>query len=233
MVSRYFPDPALAPAHGLIGVGGKLDPAWLVDAYSHGIFPWPSGEGQLAWWSPDPRAVIELDQFHISRRLSRTLRSGRFELTMNRAFASVVWGCASAQDRRGQTWITRELAAAYLRLHRQGLAHSVEAWSQGQLVGGVYGVALGGMFAGESMFYRVRDASKVALAALVAQLRQQGYVLFDIQQTSQHTVRLGAREIPRREFLARVERAIRLPVAFGKALVCDLPARPGGASHGR
>ncbi len=215
--SRYFPPAELAGEEGLLCVGGKLAPDWLLDAYRHGIFPWPvfDDEMLLAWWSPDPRAVIELDRFHVSRRLQRTLRSGKFSVTCDRDFAGVIRGCASAQDRTEGTWITPQLERAYLELHRLGYAHSVEAWHEGQLAGGTYGVALGAFFAGESMFYRVRDASKVALAHLVAHLRARGYLLFDIQQRTEHTASLGASEIPRRRYLQRLYTALAQPITWG------------------
>jgi leucyl/phenylalanyl-tRNA---protein transferase len=205
--------PRWAREAGLVAVGGDLRPGRLLAAYRQGIFPW-YGEGEpVCWWSPDPRAVFELDGLHISRRLRRTLRSGRFEVTVDRDFAGVIRGCA---DRPGEgTWITLEMVAAYEELHRLGHAHSVEAWHAGQLAGGVYGVAVGGLFAGESMFTRVRDASKVALAHLVERLRERGFRLFDIQFLTDHTERLGAVEIPRKEYLHRLRDAVRQALTFG------------------
>ena len=163
MPSR-FPPPDLAEPVGLVMIGGTLSPEWLLDAYRHGIFPWPIIRGcrEVQWWSPDPRAIFELDGFHVSRRLERTCRSGRFEVTSDRDFASVVAGCATAGGRARATWLTREMIAAYRRLFALGHAHSVEVWREGRLVGGTYGVAIGGLFAGESMFHFERDASKVA-----------------------------------------------------------------------
>lgn len=206
--SRYFPPAANADSAGLIGVGGQLSTDWLLDAYQHGIFPWPLSDGLLAWWSPDPRAVIEFADFCPSRRLLRTYRSGRFEVTTNRDFRGVITGCATAQKRADSTWITPEMLEAYVTLHEQGYAHSVETWADGQLAGGVYGVALGGYFAAESMFYRVPDASKVALVALVEALQKRGYELLDIQQLTPHTARFGASTIPREEFLSRLTSAL-------------------------
>jgi len=211
---RYFPRPELTDTAGLVGIGGELNSEWLLDAYTHGIFPWPLSDGLLAWWSPDPRAVFEFDRFQPSRRLLRTFRSGRFEIVRNRDFAGVLTGCATAQDREGHTWLTAEMQVAYTRLHRQGIAHSVEAWQGGELAGGVYGVSIGGYFAAESMFYRVRDASKVALVALVQHLAERGYQLLDIQQLTPHTARLGATEIPRAQFLERLRAAQTAPVTF-------------------
>jgi len=228
---RFFPPAETADADGLLAVGGRLTPEWLLDAYRHGIFPWPisldDGEDFLAWWSPDPRAIIELDGLHVSRRLRRTLRSGKFEVTCDRCFAGVVRGCATAAGRVGHTWITPEMEAAYLRLHQLGRAHSVEAWHRGELAGGTYGVSIGGLFAAESKFYRVRDGSKVALAHLVAHLRVRGHQLLDIQQLTPHTARMGAVEIRRREYLRRLARVVDLPVTFGAALEGHPPADAG------
>ncbi|MDQ3973321.1 MAG: leucyl/phenylalanyl-tRNA--protein transferase [Actinomycetota bacterium] len=208
-VSR-FPDPRSGPVDAPLAVGGDLEPATLLDAYAHGIFPWPLDEQTIFWWSPDPRAVIPLDGLHVSRSLRRTLRSGRFCCSVDRAFAAVVAGCAY---RPGQgTWITGELAGAYLRLHQQGHAHSVEVWDRDRrLAGGVYGVALGGAFMAESMFHRVSDASKVALAHLVERLRAGGFVLLDAQLPTAHLASLGAVEVARSQFLDRLAAALRLP----------------------
>lgn len=204
---KYFPPPETAGPDGFLGIGGKLSTEWILDAYRHGIFPWPLNDGTLAWFSPDPRAVLELDAFHLSRRMRETLRSGRFTTTVDRDFAGVMDGCASAQDRRGHTWITSQMRTAYLELHARGTAHSVEAWCGGELAGGVYGVQIGAAFAAESMFYRVRDASKVALAGLVERLRSGGFQLLDIQQATPHTLSLGATTIDRELFLQRLHAA--------------------------
>ena len=220
--SRFFPPVEAANPDGLLALGGRLTPEWLLDAYRHGIFPWPIDEdAPIAWWSPDPRAIIELDRFHISRRLRRTLRSGRFEVACDRDFAGVIRGCATAGGRIGHTWIIPEMIEAYTRLFELGHAHSVEAWDEGRLVGGTYGLAIGGLFAAESKFYRVRDASKVALAHLVAHLRARGYRLFDIQQLTPHTARLGAIEIPRKVYMRRLAEALALPVTYGDRLESD------------
>jgi leucyl/phenylalanyl-tRNA--protein transferase len=205
-------DPESADEEGLVAVGGDLRPELLLEAYRSGVFPWYSEETPVLWWSPDPRAIFELDGLHVPRRLARTLRSGRFSVTFDRDFDGVVRGCA---DRPGQgTWITPEMIRAYTELHRLGWAHSVEAWHAGELAGGLYGVAVGGLFAGESMFTRVRDASKVALVRLAEHLRRRGFELFDIQFCTEHTSRLGAVEIPRAEYLARLRRALARPARF-------------------
>ncbi len=217
--SRFFPPVEQASPEGLLALGGSLAPEWLLDAYQHGIFPWPFDEdAPIAWWSPDPRAVIELDAFHVSRRLRRTLRSGRFQVTCDRDFAGVIAGCAAAPGRVGRTWITPAMVDAYTELFERGHAHSVEAWRDGRLAGGVYGVAIGGIFAAESKFYRSRDGSKVALAHLVAHLRARGYRLLDIQQLTPHTARLGAIEVPRDAYLRRLAEAVALRVSFGERL---------------
>ncbi len=210
----------MADSDGLLGVGGQLTPDWLLDAYGHGIFPWPitGSVNLLAWWSLDPRAVILWDRFHVSRRLQRTCRCGRFTVTCDRDFRGVIRGCATAAGREGRTWLTAEMIEAYAQLFELGHAHSVEVWSGGVLAGGTYGVAIGGVFSAESMFHRVRDASKVALVHLVAHLRARGYPWMDIQQLTPHTARFGAVEIPRSEFLRRLDEALALPVTFGGEL---------------
>lgn len=219
--SRIFPPVDQADEDGLLALGGTLEPEWLLDAYMHGVFPWPFGSDSqpMAWWSPDPRGILELDGLHISRRLRRTLRQGRFEVSCDRAFREVMVACAVGPGRLGGTWITPRMIEAYMRLHRLGFAHSVEARLDGRLVGGVYGVSIRGLFAAESKFYRERDASKVALAFLVAHLRACGFLLLDLQMVTSHTQRLGAIEISRREYLDRLARALEQDVAFGDRLL--------------
>jgi leucyl/phenylalanyl-tRNA--protein transferase len=208
----FYPLPRWAAQLGLVAVGGDLRPERLLTAYRHGVFPWYSEGEPIHWWSPNPRAVLDLDALHVSRRLRRTVRSARFTVTVNEDFAGVIRGCA---DRPGEgTWITADMIAAYEELHRLGHAHSVEAWHEGRLAGGIYGVTVGGLFAGESMFTRVRDASKVALVYLVERLRQRGFRLFDIQMLTEHTARLGARAIPRAEYLRRLREALDCDVPF-------------------
>jgi len=212
-----FPPVWQASEGGLLMVGGRLTTDWLLTAYRQGIFPWPVYDGQteiLAWFSPDPRAILELDRLYVSRRLRRRLRSGQFEVTFDADFPSVIAACAEARGPDEGTWISPHLAQAYVELHRLGIAHSVEVWQAGQLAGGLYGLALGGFFAGESMFHRGGDASKVALVQMVRHLQSRGFVLFDVQQASPHLVRMGATEIPRDEFLTRLGQALELPVTF-------------------
>jgi leucyl/phenylalanyl-tRNA---protein transferase len=204
-------EPDLADPLGLVGVGGDLEPGRLLSAYRQCIFPMYEEGEPICWWSPDPRAVFDLDNLHVSRRLARTIRSGKFEVTYNQEFVGVMRGCA---ERSEGTWITRDMIQAYARLNRQRHAHSVETWLNGELVGGVYGVSVGGLFAGESMFHRVSDASKVALVHLFERLRARGFVLFDTQIMNDHTRALGAQEISRENYLGRLSEAISLPVSF-------------------
>ena len=243
----YFPDVTeLCDSEGaeldLIGIGGKLDPDWLCDAYTHGLFPWPTGsyrhfraedyprqarpgawdmrlnrtvydimdpEEPMHWWSPNPRGIFEPGRFHVPQRLKRTLSSGKFTVTFNQDFHNVMLACAIGPDRIGRTWITPALFEAFLLLHRLGIAHSVETWHSGKLVGGAYGVAFHGLFAAESMFHRVTDASKVALIRLLERLTDNGFALIDIQMLTEHTERLGAIEIPRSEYMRRLHDALR------------------------
>jgi leucyl/phenylalanyl-tRNA--protein transferase len=200
-----FPDPALAEPDGLIAIGGDLSPQRLLAAYAAGIFPWFDERSPILWWSPDPRLVLEPPQLHVSRSLARTLRRGPYRVTADTAFERVIRRCAE-HPRRGQkgTWITAEMIDAYVALHRLGVAHSFEAWAGGALAGGVYGVSLGGAFFGESMFADRPDASKVAFVRAVEWLARHGIALVDCQVRTEHLVSLGAREIPRAEFLARL-----------------------------
>lgn len=208
----WFPDPRRADAEGLVAVGGDFSVPRLLLAYRSGIFPWT--DDPITWWSPNPRGVIEFDRFHVSRSLARVLRKGVFEVTVNRAFREVMAGCAEPAPGRGESWVTPAFIAAYTRLHAQGHAHSVECWQGGKLAGGIYGVAVGGFFAGESMFHRVSDASKVALASLVQRLRGRGFVLFDVQMLTPITRQLGGVELPRVEYLQRLAVAVARPVTF-------------------
>jgi leucyl/phenylalanyl-tRNA--protein transferase len=208
----WFPDAALADADGLVAIGGDLSVRRLLAAYRNGIFPWTVSP--ITWWSPDPRAIFELDRFHAPRSLVKAMRKGAFEITVNRAFHEVMEGCAAPAPGRRETWITPEFIAAYTRLHKAGHAHCVECWQGSELAGGIYGVAIGGFFAGESMFHRADNASKVALCHLVQRLRERGFALFDIQMVTPLTKALGAIEIPRTEYLKRLRAAVEMECAF-------------------
>jgi leucyl/phenylalanyl-tRNA--protein transferase len=196
---------ALREPNGLLAAGGDLTPERLLTAYKRGIFPWYQSGQPILWWSPDPRAVLRPNAFKISRSLRRSLRKRAFEFRVDTAFARVVAGCAEPRRYGAGTWITSEMAAAYNRLHDLGWAHSFETWQHGELVGGMYGVAIGRAFFGESMFSRVTDASKVALAHAVELLRARGTEIIDCQVASAHTQSLGAVDIPRGEFIALIE----------------------------
>ena len=230
-----FPPPHLAE-DGLLAVGGDLSVQRLLLAYRHGIFPWYTQGDPILWWSPDPRMILTPQALHRSRRLKRTLRQDVFRVTMDQAFARVIRACATvprpkqdaeretgaacaADDRpqhsRDDTWITEEMEAAYIELHRLGYAHSVEAWHGDTLAGGLYGVSLGGAFFGESMFSRRSNASKVALATAMAHFEAWGIELVDCQVANAHLARLGAYEVPRRQFLRMLERALRAKTRRG------------------
>ncbi|OEY67211.1 leucyl/phenylalanyl-tRNA--protein transferase [Marinobacter sp. X15-166B] len=202
----WFPTPerALVEPDGLLAVGGDLSPERLLLAYRHGIFPWYSDNQPILWWSPDPRCILRPERIHVSRSLRRTLNQRRFTVTLNRDFRAVIELCADSRD--DGTWITEEMIAAYTRLHRQGHAHSIEAWDdRGALVGGLYGIALGRCFFGESMFSLQTDASKVIMVHLAHQLAAWGYVVMDCQVESGHLLRMGAECVPRTEFLSILE----------------------------
>ncbi|HUF32127.1 MAG TPA: leucyl/phenylalanyl-tRNA--protein transferase [Acidimicrobiales bacterium] len=211
-----LPPATEADPHGLVGIGGDLEPGTILAAYRSGLFPMPVDVGRrdeaLGWWSPDPRAVLPLDGLRVSRSLRRSCRD--LEVRVDTAFDEVVAGCA-APNREGR-WITDEVAEAYVRLHELGWAHSVEAWRGDDLVGGLYGIAIGGLFAGESMFHRTADASKVALVRLVSLLREGGGVVLDVQWTTPHLESLGAVDIPRPRYLELLADALSrpLPEAF-------------------
>jgi leucyl/phenylalanyl-tRNA--protein transferase len=206
---------ALREPNGLLAAGADLSPERLVDAYGRGIFPWFGEDDPLLWWSPDPRMVLFSSELHVSRSLRRVLKSGRFSVTFDRVFGAVMLGCAAPRDEDGGTWITDEMVDAYAALAAGGFAHSVETWADGALVGGLYGVAIGRMFYGESMFSRQTDASKVALVTLIRQLERWGFEMIDCQMSTDHLASLGAREIPRAEFLGRLRRLARQPAVSG------------------
>jgi len=213
-----FPPVELASPEGLLAVGGDLQPKRLLEAYRHGIFPWYNEDQPILWWSPDPRAVIFPDKLHVSRSLERTIRREPFTLTLDNGFREVMTECASPRPQypEGGTWISPAMIEAYTTLHEMGHAHSIETWLEGQLVGGLYGVAIGGAFFGESMFSRVDDTSKVALVTLVRQLHKWGFTLFDCQQSSPHIQRLGAEDLPRAEFVKCLAAAVKLPDRRGR-----------------
>jgi leucyl/phenylalanyl-tRNA--protein transferase len=212
----WFPDPrqalAIGSMNGLVALGGDLSMPRLLLAYQTGVFPW--SVNPITWWSPDPRGILELDRFHVSTSLAKTLRRGLFRLTLDLAFRDVIEACAAPRPGHNGTWISPEFIEAYTCLHRAGHAHSVECWLGKDLVGGVYGVRVGGFFAGESMFHRVNDASKVALFHLVEHLRERGFGLLDIQMVTPHTRLLGATEVPREEYLQRLNAATKLTCEF-------------------
>ena len=204
-------DMALKVPNGLLASGGNLQPERLLDAYRQGIFPWFSAGDPILWWSPDPRMVLFPAEFRISHSLAKTLRRGNYEVRTDTAFEQVMRACARPREGQEGTWIQEEIIAAYVRLHHMGLAHSVETWMDGRLVGGLYGVSLGRMYYGESMFSTQTDASKIALAHLTAQLRRWNFGMIDCQMNTAHLASLGAREIPRRQFLMRLQELIHYP----------------------
>lgn len=210
--TSMFPPVEHASPEGLLAIGGDLSSRRLLDAYRHGIFPWYSAGQPILWWSPDPRAVLYPERFRVSRSLRKTLRRGGFAVTFDRAFEEVIHACAEPRLIGGEpsagTWITEEMKAAYIELFDAGHAHSVETWRGSRLVGGLYGVALGRAFFGESMFHRETDASKVAMAGLVDLLAGWRFHFIDCQLTSDHVLSLGAEEIPRSRFLAELETAL-------------------------
>ena len=210
-----FPPPELAD-DGLLAVGGDLRPERLLLAYSQGIFPWYSEGQPILWHSPDPRMVLYADALHVPKSLAKLRKKAPFEIRLDTAFADVIEACAKAK-RPGQpgTWITRAMKKAYIELHRQGYAHSAEAWQDGKLAGGLYGVSLGGAFFGESMFARAPDASKLAFVSLVERLREWGIGLIDSQVHTDHVARFGAELIPRRSYLAALRKAVARPTRLG------------------
>ncbi len=204
-----FPPPELADDDGLLAVGGDLSVERLVLAYSMGIFPWYSGKSPILWWSPDPRMVLFPKELKVSRTLRQTMKKGIYRITTNAAFADVISNCATI-TRKGEngTWITDEMIEAYIRLHKAGYAHSVEAWDGAELAGGLYGIVMGKVFFGESMFAKKSDASKVAFATYAVQLAEKGFELIDCQVTTEHMKRFGAREITFAEFIKHLRKAL-------------------------
>jgi leucyl/phenylalanyl-tRNA--protein transferase len=223
--SDPFPpvDDALDDPNGLLAAGGGLGVARLIEAYARGIFPWFSDGDPVLWWCPDPRMVLATDAVHVSRSLERRLKKGGFEITFDRAFARVLTECAAPRRHESGTWLVPAMRKAYLQLFEAGAAHSIEVWMDGELAGGLYGVCLGRMFFGESMFTRVSDASKCAYAALVAMLRRLGFSMVDCQQSTGHLASLGAREISRTDFLDRLRLLCRLPGPDWREVTIDWP----------
>ena len=208
-----FPDTETAltePAgpNGLLCAGGDLRPETIVAAYRRGIFPWFSDDQPILWWSPNPRMVLFPGEFKVTKSLAKTRRAGKFETRFDSAFADVIQGCAAPREPGGGTWIVPEMQEAYMALHRLGVAHSVESWRNGELVGGLYGIALGRVFFGESMFSQETDASKIALVALMEKLVRDDFALIDCQQQTRHLASFGARPIPRHEFVQRLQELI-------------------------
>lgn len=221
---NIFPPPHLAEESGLLAVGGDLSEARLLLAYSLGIFPWYSEGEPILWWSPDPRLVLLPDDLNISRSLRQTLNKKIFNITLDTAFEEVINNCAKVHRKdSGGTWITDDMIDAYIRLHHLGHAHSVEAWSDEKLVGGLYGVSLGSAFFGESMFTKKSNASKAAFATLVQQLARWGFSLIDCQLTTPHLISLGAHEMPRAEFLKMLKAALSKPAKQGTWMLEDHP----------
>jgi leucyl/phenylalanyl-tRNA---protein transferase len=213
-----FPAVEHATPEGLLAIGGDLSTERLLEAYRHGIFPWYSEGQPILWWSPDPRTVLFPQRLHVSRSLKRSLRPGRFTVTFDQCFETVVQHCAGPRTQypEGGTWITPAMLEAYAALHQKDHAHSVETWQGDQLVGGLYGVAIGGAFFAESMFTKVDDASKVALVCLVRQLHAWGFRIIDCQQSSPHVLRLGAEDIPRHVYIEHVASAVTCPGRAGR-----------------
>ncbi|MGE5594889.1 MAG: leucyl/phenylalanyl-tRNA--protein transferase [Hyphomicrobiales bacterium] len=202
-----FPDPQRLRSD-LAGEGADFEPSTIVEAYRSAAFPWPHPDEEYLWFSPDPRAIIEPGGLHVSRRLARTIRGGRFRATVDAAFPEVIRACAEPRGDDNGTWISPALRDAYIRLHELGWAHSIEVWCGDELAGGLYGVGVGAMFGAESMFHRVTDASKVAMVAMMGHAERLGLHFIDIQVITPHTARMGAIEIPRREYVARLARAL-------------------------
>lgn len=206
-----FPSPQLASNIGLLAVGGDLSEERLLLAYRMGIFPWFSEGEPIMWWSPDPRLVLYPEEIQISKSLKKTIAKGIFTVTLDSAFDAVIRGCAEARRKNNEgTWILGEMIDAYNQLHASGVAHSIEAWHKGELAGGLYGIALGGCFFGESMFSKISDASKVAFVTLVEHLRTRSFHMIDCQVTTDHLKRFGAREIPRSDFLSQIKQSLRV-----------------------
>jgi leucyl/phenylalanyl-tRNA--protein transferase len=220
-----FPDGRTANEFGVVAAGGKLTRQWVLNAYVHGIFPWPldlddgTQEKVLGWFCPNPRTVLIPAELHIPRRLGRKIRSGRFRVTSDQSFATVISECSGPRKVDGEletgTWITSEMKSVYAELYEMGIAHSIEVWQDEELVGGLYGIAVGSIFCGESMFHHVSDASRVALCVLVQYLQLWGFALLDVQQATPHCTALGAIDIPRTRYFQILENGLDAPAIFG------------------
>lgn len=210
-----FPDPFEAEPDGLLAVGGSLTPHRLVAAYCIGVFPWYHEDSPPLWWTPDPRCILLPEEFHLPRSLGRVLKAGAFSFSFDTAFEDVIRACAAPRGAYDGTWLVPEMIEAYKGLHRLGLVHSVEAWQNGVLAGGLYGVALGGAFFGESMFFRKANASKAAFAHLVSALINRGFSLIDCQQVTANMLRFGAKPVSRKEFMERLQKALEAPLRRG------------------
>jgi leucyl/phenylalanyl-tRNA---protein transferase len=216
---------ALHHPNGLLAAGGDLSPERLLAGYRHGIFPWFSEDDPILWWSPDPRMVLFPAELRVTRSLAKAMRNRPHEIRIDHAFGAVIAACAAPREGASGTWITERMREAYERLHRLGVAHSVETWIDGELAGGLYGVALGRVFFGESMFTRARDASKMALVALVERCKSEGIEMIDCQMHTPHLESLGAREIPRREFAGLLQELVHYPRAPGIWSGADAPTK--------
>lgn len=209
----HFPpvESALKEPDGLLASGGDLNPGRILQAYSQGIFPWYSPEDPILWWSPDPRCVLFTDELHISRSMRKWLNQHSYQVTLDKAFPAVIAACAAPRAKQAGTWINADIQNAYCQLHDANMAHSVEVWDKDQLVGGLYGIAIGSMFFGESMFSKTRNTSKLAFITLVEKLRAEGFSMIDCQVYNPHLETLGARCIPREEFIAIIQRQMQRP----------------------
>ena len=224
-----FPPLSRAASHpnGLLAAGADLSPGRLVEAYRNGIFPWFSEGEPILWWSPDPRMVLFPAELKVSRSLDKVLRKGNFEVRADTSFQAVMTACSAPRPGQDGTWITAQMVQAYVRLHEAGIAHSVETWRDGELVGGLYGIALGRVFFGESMFSRATDASKVALVALVRQLEHWGFGIIDCQMKTRHLASFGAREVPRGEFTRRLQELVHYPAVPAPGIPTPWRLEPG------
>ena len=220
-----FPSPQLAPKEGLLAVGGDLSRERLLLAYRMGIFPWYSRYEPILWWSPDPRLVLYPGELRVSRSLQKTIKKGLFRVTLDQAFEAVITACAQSRTSADEgTWIVEEMVDAYCNLHESGFAHSVEAWREDKLVGGLYGVSLGRCFFGESMFTYISNASKVAFVALVKHLQALNFYLIDCQVTTPHLLKFGAREIPRARYLNELDKSLKPSTIKGQWSFAGPPA---------